>query len=539
MSDGAKGWRLPLWFVLGLVAAAYGGVPQAGFVWDDHALVEHNRVLTAPTFENVFLRDLWCCTVSNDTGYYRPLLTLTFLLDRWLFGVDAAGSHVQSLLWHLLVVALVAGVLRGRVGATRANVAALIFGLHPVQSEAVVWISARNDLMAAAGVLGTLLALDRRKWGLAALAAFSACLSKENAFLLPAVIFVWRRAWGERLARQEVVAIGLALAAAFALRSQATLGGFTLEQAEISFNARSAFYGAVTMLGWVTWPWPLTTTASLYMPAPHPAAWPAAVATLLLFAGLLRAGRARAAWLLLLAAGVFAPSAFGVRWYGTLGERYLYLPLFGLVAAIVATAPARRAQAPALAVATLAALGVLHVRVPDWADEEALFTAAVRRSPDGYAWNLLGVELMRQERWAEATGAFDAAIGLVPLQRRACRHVVVPADHVLGDADLVARTALWAERGCKGRPGFDGARAMALASRGLWAEAEVVARDARRNDPGRRDEIVRAALDARDGDLASLGARALAWPSGAADLLDQASYLVQARPADAGPVAAP
>lgn len=523
--------RLPVWLVLAVVAAAYVGVAQAGFVWDDTALVMRNRVLDAPTFENVWRRDLWCCTVSGEnTGYYRPLLTVSFLLDRLIAGgIDPAVAHLQSLFWHVVVVALVAGLLRDRVGPTRAAVAALIFGLHPIQSEAVVWVAARNDLLAAAGVLAALLALDRKRPALAALAAFAACLAKENALLLPAVAWLWRRAWGERLGRADLLALGGALAAALLLRSQATLGGFSLDQQETAFDATSAFHGAVTVLGWVTWPWPLTTTASLYMGAPQWTAWPAAAATLLLVGVLLRHGGVRAAWLLALGAFVLAPSAFGVRWYATLGERYLYLPLFGLVSAIVATAPSWRGWAPVVAAGAFAALGALHVRVPDWADEESLFTAAVRRAPDGYAWALLGVELLRQDRWVDATTAFDRAIVARPPQLLACRYVADVASRILPDDAFLAHSARWGELGCRGNAGYDGAVSMVLASRGLWDEAEDIAVAARRNDTKRRDEIVRAALEARDGDLVSFANRAVVWPGGAADLTVHVASLLQAR----------
>jgi hypothetical protein len=515
--------------VLGLVAAAYSGVPAAGFVWDDHAIFERNHALDQPTFEKIFLRDLWCCTVSNNTGYYRPLLTLTFLLDRAVAGgIDAAVAHVQSLAWHLVVVALVAALLRPRIGALRANVAALMFGLHPIQSEAVVWISARNDLLAAAGVLAALTALDRGRIGLAASAAFLACLSKENAFLLPVVAWCWRRAWGERLHPREIVAGGMALGAAFALRSQATLGGFSLAQSEIAFNAVTAGRAALTALGWLTWPWPLTTTASLYMAPPGVGGWLAALASAALLAAILWRGRGGAAWLLAFSAVVLAPSALGVRWYSTLGERYLYLSLFGILAALVVIAPRWRGWMVTLPIGVVAALGALHIRVPEWADEDSLFTAAVARAPDGYAWNLLGVELGRQSRWAEATTAYDAAIRATPVQKRACAHVVEAADRVMDDATLAAATERWAEAGCRGHAGYDGAQAMTLAARGRWDEAARVATAARRNDDRRRDEIVRAALDLRDGDFTAFGVRGARWTHGAVDLLDQVTWLTQA-----------
>ncbi len=532
--------RLPLWVVFGLILAAYIGVGQAGFVWDDHALLEHNTALDAPTFTRIWLRDIWCCTGTNNTGYYRPLLTLTFLLDRTLFGISPAASHVHSLLWHLATVGFVAALLRPRVGPERSAAAALIFGLHPIQSEAVLWIAARNDLMVAAGVVATLWALDSHRRALAGLLAFAACLSKESAFLLPAVAWVWRRAWGERLERSDGLALGLGLGAALALRAQATLGGLALDQADNGFSAASAVTGVVKLLGWVAWPWPLTSTASLYQPTSSLGNLAAIGVTLLAFVALVYFGRARAAWLLVLAAIVLAPSTMGARWYGNIGERYLYLPLFGFAAAVAATVPARPWAAAGLATASLAALAALHVRVPEWADEEALFTAAVVRAPDSYAWNLLGVELLRQRRLGEATAAFDAAIAASPLQRRACRHVIEAADPVLDDALFLERAARWTARGCAYSLTFDGELAMAQASRGAWDAAAATVALMRRSDDKRRDQVVRAALAMRAGDLDTLSTLAFAWPSGPSNLLDQVSYLTQNREnRDTAPTRAP
>lgn len=549
--------KLRPWMVLALVAAAYVGVPQAGYVWDDHALVERNRILEDPHFSDIFGRDPWCCTVAGSTGYYRPLLTVSLLLDRWIFGTDAAGPHLHNLLLHLVVTGLLVSLLRPRTGEARAMVAALLFGLHPVLSETVLWVSARNDLLAAAGVVGALVLLDKKEPVMAAAITFLAALSKENAYLLPIAAFAWRRAWGEKLSFREALALGAALGAALFLRASAELGGMDLDEGDVGVSLSTAVKGTIHFLGLVVAPWPLTSTLSVYIPTPD--AWILArcASTFALLFLLVRVGGWRAAWLLAIAALFLAPAAQAVRWYGTFGERYFYLPMVGLVAAIAATAPARlRGLVPVFAVTSLVAL---FIRVPEWADEETLFTAAVRRAPDGYSWNLLGVEFIRQERWGEATAALDNAIraGLdaepfpgasrlytptvgARVQRRACRHVIGAAERVpLPDELFLTKARYWADTGCKGLAVFDAGRAMALASRGYWEEAAGVARDAIRADPERRDEIVRAAIDLRDGDLAALGARAMAWPSGAASLLDQVLYLTNAVHGPVAPEAPP
>ena len=526
---------LPTWAVLALVAAAYVGVVNAGFVWDDTQLVTLNRAVQAPSFTDVWLRNLWCCTVPPlETSYYRPLMTVSLLVDHALFAENAAGFHVTSLLWHLLVTWLVAALLAPRVGPARASVAALLFGLHPVQSEAVAWIAARNDVMSAAGVLGALLALDRKRPALAAVTALAACLSKENAFLLPAVLWVWRRAWGDRVGAREWLAIGLGVGAALALRSQAALGSLDTHAALTMLTPHAALQIAVTLLGWIAWPWPLIATAGLYMKEPLAAWWPAAGVALVGIVGLLGMGGRRAFWLLALGAGVLAPSAWGVLTYGTIGARYLYLPLFGVVAAAVATVPDVRGARIGLGAAVLASLAALHLRLPVWVSDQALFEDAATQTQDAFTLTMLGLEYVKRDRVPEGMVLLDRAIATKPTHQHTCVQTIGVASTVLSDADLLDRGRVWSDVACKGTPGFDGTLALALATRGLWSDAERVALAAARNDvPLRRDELVRAALDARDGDLASLGARALSWPGGVVELQDKVALLLLARRAPA------
>ena len=100
-------------------------------------------------------------------------------------------------------------LLARRLFAREASaVAAAIFGLHVVNQEAVFWASARFDLLATAGALGTLLLLGSRlRWrhAAAALLYLAALLSKESVVALPvaAGAYLWlvRRDRPSELAR--------------------------------------------------------------------------------------------------------------------------------------------------------------------------------------------------------------------------------------------------------------------------------------------------------------------------------------------------
>ena len=136
---------------------------------------------------------------ANGT-YYRPLLDVSFLGDRFLWGLEESFMHLENILFHLIATLLVFAVAR-RV-ARRLNavspwppfLAGLFFAVHPINTEAVMWISARTDLLACIFILLSMFLLLASKRSLvttcaSALCLFAACLAKDSAiFFLPAAL---------------------------------------------------------------------------------------------------------------------------------------------------------------------------------------------------------------------------------------------------------------------------------------------------------------------------------------------------------------
>ena len=196
--------RAALFAVLVLCAGLpYAGSLEAEFVLDDWAAVVNNPGAHSPLdFEGIFGRNYW----GNPEGYekltiYRPLATLTFALtDTVADGNRPAPHRIINILIHILATLLVFGVglelFRGRWAAGAA--AALLFGVHPVHSEAVIGVVNRAELMAALFVLlGSYVWLrfrrDRvvkaRLWVPVIFAL--ALMSKENGFTLWGILLGW------------------------------------------------------------------------------------------------------------------------------------------------------------------------------------------------------------------------------------------------------------------------------------------------------------------------------------------------------------
>lgn len=507
------------------VAAAYIGVVEAGFVWDDTPLVVQNRLTgdlgNIPRF---FTMDLWdgSPVEASVSGYYRPLVLVSFAIDRALYGLSAAGHHLHGLLWHLAAVALLYRLLRPIIGPGGALLAATIFGLHPVQSEAVVWVAARNDPMAAALGLGALLCLEPGAGGgerrlarlfgafvLTALAGFT----KENVVLLPLLHGALELARGRGFAEgggwgayaPMFTGIGLTLSA----RVLAGVGGATLPDADglwftlLRWPNVLGIYGSALVA-----PWPLSVGYTLEYIGRLPT-WRLLLGNVGLLGWLLlcrrsgAAGRAGLLWALV----SFAPTLLPIADKGLVGERYLYLPLAGIGLTVGAWA---RERGPTLALAgALPALFILHLRVPDWANDIELWSATVRTTPSPFNWGSLGHALRSAGEPGAALAAFERALADRQPDLTVCPRVVGAALDT-GDLDRAMRRVAWTqERGCDD-PVWRGQAASALAYGGRWAEAEALLEGAP-PDPEHRGEVVRAALALDRGDEPALRALEAGW----------------------------
>ena len=177
--------------VAAAAVAAWAGTLSHGFVYDDHRFVEDNAHLDAVASAPWTAFDPATTTAEGpEPGMWRPLRTLSFALDRALFGADPSGAHLAQVLLHATAAALLFSIgLALRIGDLAAAAAAAIWALHPVQAEAVAWLSSRGDLLATALLLAAVL-VHLRRGSAAATVALSALafLAKESAAAAPLLL---------------------------------------------------------------------------------------------------------------------------------------------------------------------------------------------------------------------------------------------------------------------------------------------------------------------------------------------------------------
>lgn len=232
-----------------LVLLAVGGtyLPSLfnGFVWDDQALVLGDPTICS--WRNIL--EGWNKRLFFDqqgSDFFRPLQRLSFTLDYALFEYNAWGYHLVSILWHLGAVAAFAWGSRALLNSLapeefspeKASLiswcVALIWGVHPLWTSAIGYISGRADPMAACFTwlaVGLIARATVRHEGaitvrsghlaLAAGACLAAALSKEVgllSFLLCTLVLPWREG-GRRLLFGWLVLAALAFGAYFLNRA--------------------------------------------------------------------------------------------------------------------------------------------------------------------------------------------------------------------------------------------------------------------------------------------------------------------------------
>ncbi|HET7697880.1 MAG TPA: hypothetical protein VFK57_19360 [Vicinamibacterales bacterium] len=208
--------------VAAATAAIYWPALHAGFVGDDFMILHRLRDLTGPADVSRFFR-------GEFFEYYRPIGFLAHAADWAVAGADPRQFHLTNLLLHAAstLIVLLIGV-RLAPGTPAGFAAALLFALHASNHEAVVWVSARFDLLATFFSLAALWWMVREGAAQAVvppLLFLLAVLSKESAVALPvaaASYLVFQRRAGTAETIRRLAPWLAALAAYAVLRS---LGG--------------------------------------------------------------------------------------------------------------------------------------------------------------------------------------------------------------------------------------------------------------------------------------------------------------------------
>jgi tetratricopeptide (TPR) repeat protein len=427
--------RLLVALLLAAVALSYGNVLVNGFVSDDALYITRNAQVVDPSLHGLF-------APNSVTNVFRPVTFATFALNWKLGGPKPLGYHLLNLLLHagatwLLYILLLELLESTPEGNTIALVAALLYAVHPIHTEAVAWAVGRAELLAA-GFLFAGWILHLRDRPIASLACFAlAMLSKESAVVFLPLVLLGDYAIGKWKPRLRYALEGGLTLLYLGLLWKIQGGRFVQAGIPMVDNPLASLPTGWRILNALRVMWryvalqiyPATLSSDysfnqipIYMDWRHtlPAALAAASA-----AGvwIWAARKRKAGWTL--AGGIyfagFATTANILVPTGTImGERLAYLPSAGFCLLLALGWNWLRQRKETLAWGLLATMALAFsvrtvARNQDWKDAFALYSSGVRAAPNSVKMHVnLGDQYESFNLLDPAAKEYQTALGILP-----------------------------------------------------------------------------------------------------------------------------
>ncbi|XP_033888355.1 protein O-mannosyl-transferase TMTC3 isoform X1 [Acipenser ruthenus] len=152
--------------VVGVVVACYWNSLFCGFVFDDVSAILDNKDLRPSTpLMNLFRNDFWGTPMTEERSHksYRPLTVLTFRINYVFSELSAKSYHLLNLVLHAVVCLIFLQVCRLFLDQKSSLVAALLFAVHPIHTEAVTGVVGRAELLSSIFLLAAFLSYTKSK----------------------------------------------------------------------------------------------------------------------------------------------------------------------------------------------------------------------------------------------------------------------------------------------------------------------------------------------------------------------------------------
>jgi tetratricopeptide (TPR) repeat protein len=442
---------LPILLIIAAGASTYWNSLGGPFIWDDQT-----SIVTNQTIQRLWsLPGPWAPPRETPVAG-RPIINLSFAINYAFGGLTETGYHVWNIAVHIACALLLFSIVRrtlagpklkGRFGSSSTNTAlcaALLWMLHPLQSEAVDYITQRTESMMALFFLLTLdCSIRARRSGdaafwqvLSGLACLLGMVSKESMVTAPIIVVLYDRVFEFDSFREayrsrkclywSLAATWLVLGAIVSQQPRST-AGFT-----VAVSPWTYLLNQIQMIGHylrlTVWPGPLVLDYGL----PRPLGLRDVVGdALIVLPLLLAAGLALFRWPAIgfLAVTFFvtlAPTSSVIPIASEVGaERRMYLP-FAAVAVLAAVGmrmlidragsnPVRQKQtrfavtSVALVVLILLAIRTIY-RNAEYATPLSLWRTVVERHPHGRARMAFATELITAGNHEEAMSQLREAV---------------------------------------------------------------------------------------------------------------------------------
>jgi protein O-mannosyl-transferase len=425
-------WLLPLVAVL-----VYANSLANPFVFDDHSAILANE-----SIRQIAVADYAEYGRATDG---RPLVRLSFALNYALGGYEVRSFRVVNLLLHILCALLLYSALRRALPGRDAValMTALVWVVHPLNSECINYIAQRSELLMALCFLTVIYASQRaavdsghKAWQYAAVAACIAGMTcKESMVTAPIVVMLydrfflwpnWRAAWAERrFLYSGLFGSWAVLAALVARQPRGDSAGWGLGLSVFDYMLNQAVM-VVEYLQLSLWPHPLVLDYGFPRLLDIGQVWPQVllVGALFLLSVVALRLRPRAGFAALCFFLILAPTSSIVPILTEVGaERRMYLPLMLLLALLVVGARELWVRSgwsmkslQGLFLAAVLSLSLLTVsRNAEYSSAVSIWRATIEAVPENArAHNNLGEALTKVASLETALVHFRRAVELKP-----------------------------------------------------------------------------------------------------------------------------
>ena len=146
-------YYFPILLIICISFLVYLNALSDGFVWDDMVLIADNEGIKKwDSFLENFVRDFFDTTddtIEFKYGYYRPIISLSYMIDYAVWGLEPWGFHLSNIIFHTMSCILVYLIFNSLFNNRSLSIiTSLLFACHPIHTESVTWISGRTDIIA-------------------------------------------------------------------------------------------------------------------------------------------------------------------------------------------------------------------------------------------------------------------------------------------------------------------------------------------------------------------------------------------------------
>ncbi|MFH1715412.1 MAG: tetratricopeptide repeat protein [Elusimicrobiota bacterium] len=431
--------------LIAVILICYTHTLKFPFLWDDEVIIVQNpAVQDADAVRYIFKTTLFGGKADQGT-FYRPLHVLSYIMDYKISALNTISYHITNTALHTGIVLLIWFLLQ-LVGIKKkiAFVTAFIFAAHPINTEAVIYISDRGDLLftffSLCSIYSFIKGSSGKKIGyiISVVTFLIALFSKETAVVVPFILAVY--SWmflrkNKDFLRKIVLSLLIAIAVGYTFKQIGYIG--VSSKTTLSLIAHASIWERVltfprivfTYIVLLVFPYHLhmeymfvvRSAVSAYI-------WlgvPLIIFIIYLLIKYVKPRKITVFFLLwfFLALGPFYNLAVALA--STVREHWVYFPSIGFFTVLTTGGfqlyeSINKKILKKVFLLLVAALGIYYVsytivRGRDWSSPGKLYLNDVRYEPLSFTLhNNVGVEYFRSGNLEEASKAFLKAIDTAP-----------------------------------------------------------------------------------------------------------------------------